>query len=90
MKKKLLLVLLLIVGLVTLTGCGKSKTDSDITSFRFSFGGFWGQTEYNLYKEGDKVHYTASGYNGVDLNIDKKIVGISIRECNNKEKYIKL
>ena len=73
MKRKILVALLLVVGLLTFTGCGKTKSNSSIKSFTFNFGGFWGQSNYSLIKEEDGVKYKAVGYNGVNLDEDKTI-----------------
>ena len=75
MKKKILVGFLVIVGLLTLTGCGKGKKiDSEITSFNYNFGSYnGGYYSYTITDDSNKVTYIATGSNGVDLNINKEI-----------------
>ena len=82
-KKKVLIVtivvLLLLVGSVVYLASRKiEKPDvinsSNIVSFKYSFGSFFGgYYDYEIYQDGNEYIFTATGSNGVDLDINETV-----------------
>ncbi len=74
MKNKVLLVMTMLMTIITLTACRKSNSNADIISFDYSYGSFHsGYHMYSINMKNGEVTFKASGYNGVDLDVNKKI-----------------
>ena len=61
---------------VLLTGCaGSREYKGSITEFSYHYGSYFGgDYEYDLMLQEDHaVHFTARGYNGIELDIDKEV-----------------
>ena len=73
--KKFLLGFLAVFSVFALTGC-KTKTEDygAMKSFSFNYGGYnSGYKKYSITVTGSDVYYRATGANGVDLDVIKKI-----------------
>lgn len=72
-KARYLLVGILVV--VMLTGCAGSRAyKGKMTEFSYHYGSFFGgYYAYDLVLQGDVVHFTAEGKNGVELSVDKEV-----------------
>jgi hypothetical protein len=73
---------LIILAIVTFGGIMLSKSittkryDGDIVSFSFHSGSYFGgYGEYEIKNEGGELKFSARGYNGKDVNVDKTISG---------------
>jgi hypothetical protein len=73
---------LVILAIVTFGGIVLSKSittkryDGDIVSFSFHSGSYFGgYGEYEIKNEGGELKFSARGYNGKDVNVDKTISG---------------
>ena len=65
-------------------GCSSNKAyEGNITEFEYNYGSFFGgYYEYHLVLDGEVVHVTASGMNGVELDIDKEIDASILEELS--------
>ena len=75
MKKFVFTIAFVLIGILVLTGCEKpSKIDSNITSFKYSYGSYAsGYYSYSLFIEDGKVLFLTEGKNGIDLSINKEV-----------------
>lgn len=88
MKKKnilivgLIIVILLVVSLLfSLRNIAHGPYDEDIKSFHYSYGSYFGgYYNYDIQQEGSKYRLTATGYNGVELNVNKLITKNDVRK----------
>ncbi len=73
--KRVLLSIICIIFTIIIAGCEKSDKNYDkITNFTYNYGSYnGGYYEYNIKKKKKKNIFTAKGYNGVNLNINKEI-----------------
>ena len=78
---KKILISMLIIMIIVITGCGKTKgINSEITSFSYNYGDFDGFYNYHMTLSKEEVIYIASGSNGVNLNINKTIDKSKLKE----------
>ena len=84
MNKKIFTIILLILSIITVTGCGKKDKYSDkIKSFKYSFGSFnGGYIDYEIYKSDKKTMIKIEGYNGKDIKIEKEIPESDLEEIS--------
>ena len=82
--KRINILKILVLSLVILVGCSSNKAyEGNITEFEYNYGSFFGgYYEYHLVLDGDVVHVTAEGMNGVDLHIDKDIDASILEELS--------
>ena len=82
--KRIKIFKILVLSLLILMGCSSNKAyKGNITEFEYNYGSFFGgYYEYHLVLDGDVVHVTAEGMNGVDLHIDKDIDASILEELS--------
>lgn len=82
--KRINILKILVLSLVILVGCSSNKAyEGNITEFEYNYGSFFGgYYEYHLVLDGDVVHVTAEGMNGVELDIDKEIDASILEELS--------
>ena len=82
--KRINILKILVLSLLILMGCSSNKAyKGNITEFEYNYGSFFGgYYEYHLVLDGDVVHVTAEGMNGVDLHIDKDIDASILEELS--------
>lgn len=70
--------------LLLFVGCSSVKPyEGNIIEFSYQYGSFFGgYYDYHLVLDGDALHVTAQGMNGVELNIDKNIDASLLEELS--------